>query len=443
MATRSCSLALTNLCRHPRMLSACGGLLIGLWCFAAEGRGQETGLQNSLHGLLGATGLHLPPDPAPSATGNMPPLPTHEPAPLDLDAAVLDSLTAGGARTMRPTSAASEPVEVETIRERYPNRSVKIEREVTQDEQGNYVNHGSWKMWDERGNLVAEGRYEMGAKTGRWTRWHRRGDSPLFNTLPFSQGYEPYVAQATFENDLLHGDWTIYDSKQRPLSRISFANGERHGPATLWLPSGQVVRQANYLHGDLDGEISEMGKDGKLSKTAVYQQGRRLAEKVTYFKGSRARQTEATYLFAKLVPKTKDNFWDARFAEYEPLGNDERHGPWTTWYENGQVQIQGEYRHDQPVGQFTWWHPNGQKYAQGEYVDGRQHGVWHWWHRNGQKWTEGEYRNGEQTGQWSSWSETGRLDQQATYSGSRRLPVPESTASVDKEASPDSSRRVK
>ena len=43
---------------------------------------------------------------------------------------------------------ADDGAEIEVIRERYPNRSVKIEREVTQDAEGNYVNHGSWKMWD-------------------------------------------------------------------------------------------------------------------------------------------------------------------------------------------------------------------------------------------------------------------------------------------------------
>src|SRR5690606_4804533 len=57
---------------------------------------------------------------------------------------------------------------VEVIRERYPNRTVKIEREVTQDADGNYVNHGTWKMWDEAGNLVAEGRYFNGQREGIW-----------------------------------------------------------------------------------------------------------------------------------------------------------------------------------------------------------------------------------------------------------------------------------
>src|SRR5438045_1411801 len=54
-------------------------------------------------------------------------------------------------------SAADEPSlsgdEVETIQERYPNRTVKVERQVIQDSAGNYINHGTWSQWDERGRL--------------------------------------------------------------------------------------------------------------------------------------------------------------------------------------------------------------------------------------------------------------------------------------------------
>ncbi len=63
--------------------------------------------------------------------------------------------------------------ETEVIKERYPNGSVKIEREVTQDDDGNYVNHGMFKTFDERGNLTAQGEYRNGKRQGTWIRWYR------------------------------------------------------------------------------------------------------------------------------------------------------------------------------------------------------------------------------------------------------------------------------
>ena len=54
--------------------------------------------------------------------------------------------------------------DVETIRERYSNRAVKIEREVIRDDEDNYVNHGAWRMWDQAGNMFAKGQYEDGKR---------------------------------------------------------------------------------------------------------------------------------------------------------------------------------------------------------------------------------------------------------------------------------------
>ena len=127
----------------------------------------------------------------------------------------------------------------ELIKERYPNGSVRIERRATQDAQGNYVNHGSWKMWDEKGNPIAQGSYDMGNRTGTWTRWYRNAaDAELFSKSPYSQYPAPYISQASFKHDQLDGLWTIHDGKMRKISQIRFADGKRHGTATWWFQLG-------------------------------------------------------------------------------------------------------------------------------------------------------------------------------------------------------------
>ena len=59
-----------------------------------------------------------------------------------------------------PGDGQDDPVEengaVETFTERYPNGNVKIERQVTLDADGNYVNHGAWKMYNAAGKVVAD-----------------------------------------------------------------------------------------------------------------------------------------------------------------------------------------------------------------------------------------------------------------------------------------------
>lgn len=309
--------------------------------------------------------------------------------------------------------------EVEVIRERYPNRQVKIEREVATDSQGNYVNHGTWKMWSETGKLMAEGRYNMGERVGVWTRWHQRNDSASLREYPFSRFKSPFVSQATFVEGHVDGDWIIFDTNQEKCCQITVENGVRNGQATIWLPGGAIYRQAIYEENLPVGDVEQLGRDGTLETVATYVDGRRAITKVTYFDGTKDKKTEAHYLGAKLTVTSPDDFWNAKFAEYETEGKQVRHGAWKTWYSNGQVKLEGFYRWDKELGTFTWWHPNGQRAVVGQYVDGLQHGEWVWWHPNGQKATVGEYKMGAQVSLWRQWTPDGKLESQQVYDFSK------------------------
>ena len=305
--------------------------------------------------------------------------------------------------------------EIEIIRERYPNRRVKIEREVTTNAEGSYVNHGTWKNWDEAGTLIAEGQYQMGRRVGVWTRWHTRRDAASLREHPFNSFQAPFVSQATFNDDVMDGEWIIFDSKQRKCCQITLQKGKRNGTSTVWLPSGQVYREAVYEDGLPVGDVMQRDRQNELKPVASYINGRRVTTKVTYFPKSKEKKTEALYLGAKTVVSSPDDFWDAKFAEYDSTGDEHRHGPWKTWYANGQLQLEGFYRHDKELGTFSWWHPNGQKAVEGEYKDGLQNGPWVWWHVNGQKATSGSYTQGVQQGTWSRWKQDGRIDQRTVY----------------------------
>ena len=130
-------------------------------------------------------------------------------------------------------------VEVEIIRERFPNGSVRIEREVTQDAEGNYVNHGAWRQWDLQGAMVAEGQYHFGQRTGVWNRWYRGPEVELLKTIPYNQYHGVMISQATFDLGKMNGKWTIYDSHQHKISEWEFVDGQRNGTFSWWYPNGQ------------------------------------------------------------------------------------------------------------------------------------------------------------------------------------------------------------
>ncbi len=360
------------------------------------------------------------------------------PAPVESSRRSIVVKAAPSVSPTHPATAAAEAAPItpitpdeslaETIRERYPNGSVRIERGVTQDDQSNYVNHGPWKMWDDRGTLIAEGHYRHGQRHGTWNRWYRTGEAALLNEAPYNQFQGPFISQAIFNNGRLHGNWTIFDSKQQKISEVEYADGLRHGIATWWYANGRKMQEFVYREGAIDGELLQWDATAKLIAKDTYQMGRKLASKVTFYDAGQ-KKTEGLYLHAQLSVASADDWWNAKPAVYTQQGKDERHGPWTAWHPNTQIQLEGKFHHDNEVGRFTWWYANGQKALEGEYVSGKQTGQWTWWHENGLKKIEGGFQDGHPIGAWMWWQDDGKVAQKADFSN-----APEKTVTGDKPA---------
>ncbi|MCA9100093.1 MAG: hypothetical protein KDA63_03025 [Planctomycetales bacterium] len=319
--------------------------------------------------------------------------------------------------------------DAEIIRERYDNRSVKIERSVTRDADNNYINHGPWKMFNPAGVVIAEGQYEHGQRHGVWTRWHTAADMPaMFKQAPYNAFSAPFVSQATFANGKLEGHWTIFDAKQRRASEFELSDGLRHGMSTWWYPTGEKMMEAFYRDGVIDGEFVEWNPKGEVIRRDNFQEGRKLATKTTYFDETTQRghstvrsktsrkKSEGMYLFAAQAVKTPDDWWEATPANYETVGTDMRHGAWTEWYPTGHEHLTGNFQNDVQVGTFVRWYQNGQMMAEGDFSDGKPHGHWTFWHSNGQKHAEGVFQDGERTGEWCEWDPDGHLAKSHDYS---------------------------
>jgi antitoxin component YwqK of YwqJK toxin-antitoxin module len=309
-------------------------------------------------------------------------------------------------------ATASEPASPkEVIRERYPDGRVKIEREVTIDADGNYVNHGAWRMWNPAGKLIAEGSYSMGRRWGEWTRWLAREDAALLSAAPFDKFESPFVSRVHFVDDRMDGDWTIEDAAGRACSRVTLKNGRRNGPALQWLPDGRTYREASFRNALPEGELRELDAEGQIKTVATYVGGQQLLTKVSYFPDSEKKQLEFECLGATIIEAAPDDFWQSRFAQYEIRDELLRHGTWKSWYSNGQLELEGYYQHNRESGNFTWWHAHGQEAVRGSYIDGQPDGTWTWWYANGQKAAEGQFAHGTRMGTWRQWADDGRLVQ--------------------------------
>lgn len=355
--------------------------------------------------------------------------------------------------TARPIKTADEKpsTDVEVIRERHPNRTVKIEREVIRDADDNYVSHGVWKMWDQQGRLVANGRYRDGQRQGEWTAWFLENETKLLTQAPFKNFSAPFISKTNFDEGEIDGVWTIHDDRNRKIAEWSFAKGVRHGNWTTWHPNGRKMRQVHFDQGDLHGEATTWSADGKIIGRETFQTGRRLINKTEHF-AKNEKKSEGIYLLAKQQLVGQDDWWNAKLASFETVGKDERHGPYKEWYRNGQLRGQGTYENGQPQGQFTWWYENGQRSVEGNFDGGRKVSQWTWWHKNGQKSINGEYETGAPDGNWIWWNAEGKVAQRVEYAAgaSPQTPGateaetsrPEAIAKDSKEVTGNSKRRV-
>jgi antitoxin component YwqK of YwqJK toxin-antitoxin module len=116
--------------------------------------------------------------------------------------------------------------------------------------------------------------------------------------------------------------------------------------------------------------------------------------------------------------KTATTYPDGmRRAEGYPNEHGKPVGLWTSWYENGQKEEEGEYKEhiEKREGLWTSWHENGQKWADCEYKNGERDGHYTAWHENGNKQREGEYKDGKKEGLWTYWYSNGQMEFKAKF----------------------------
>jgi len=91
------------------------------------------------------------------------------------------------------------------------------------------------------------------------------------------------------------------------------------------------------------------------------------------------------------------------------------HGPWTLWYENGQVKAKGEYVKGKLDGVYQEWYDDGKPRAHGHYSKGSKEDVFTLWDLQGAKTHEWHYAANKQHGMRTIWYPNGRTKSQVEF----------------------------
>jgi antitoxin component YwqK of YwqJK toxin-antitoxin module len=168
------------------------------------------------------------------------------------------------------------------------------------------------------------------------------------------------------------------------------------------------MREVTFKDGILDGKLLEWNQQRELVRNDFFREGRKIVRNVTFYRPKQM-QSENYYLDGKLVLAGEDNWWDAKPAAIDRVGERVQHGPANLWFDNGLPKMRGQYVEGKRVGRFIWWHSNGNKQLEGGYVKGNKTGLWVWRHKNGMKAIEGSYEDDIAAGIWKWWDAEGNV----------------------------------
>lgn len=300
------------------------------------------------------------------------------------DSAAPDAPAPDAAAPADAPPAVAPPEGAEPIKERFPGGEVRVERYVVKDEKGNFVNHGPWTWFAPDGAKLATGAFDMGKRHGPWMRKFYPGEGPLFAD-PLYLGYRgPFVSEAMFDYGVLNGPWIIKDAAGQVLSDWPFVAGKQEGTWTWWYANGMKRHEVTYAAGIPVGMETEWNPQGTIVREIEHIDGREKIRSREWY-GPKQKHWDGAILLARKITKTKFD-WYKGYADtwvVKVEGKDERVGPWTFWFPNGQKRSEGAFAADQRDGMWTWWHPNGQKWIEGIYVMGKKSGPWSWWDDKG------------------------------------------------------------
>lgn len=323
---------------------------------------------------------------------------------------------------VRETSARRSKADIgempgrEIIRQRYSDGNVQIARHVKQDQNGNYVNDGQWQLFDREGIRIAMGTYVDGAMEGQWARLHLKSDGGIFLNPPFSLFQGPFKSRASFAQGKISGQWRITDAKGQKVFEMPYQDGKRDGLAVWFYPGEKIFRRMQFADNVPDGQLVQFDQRGKITRKEVYQDGKRIENRVTYYRPGNQKQEAKIIMRGRVELNGEDQWWDAKPAELVVTGEDTEQGPIRSWYQNGQAKMIGNLEEGSRVGRFIWWHQNGVKQSMGSYDSkGQKTGQWIWWHENGMKSIMGQYKQDEADGLWRQWDQDGTQTREKTF----------------------------
>ncbi len=283
----------------------------------------------------------------------------------------------------------------------------------------NNLQHGEWKTYSPEGIVTAINFFHKGNLHGEQQFFSGEGMKTVSNIYEFGEnvkdlaynkqgevvyeinyterkgkyeiGINHYNGKpkviSTYLNGIKHGPYTFFDFYGRKKTSGEYLNGNMHGKWLWYYDNGNLETEANYLNGELDGDFTTYHEDGGIDFKYNYLLGKLEGEAISFHENGN--------IYSKLL-----------------YSNDEYHGRRESYGPNGNLQLIRFYENNRLIG-YSYLDENSKELPMIPIEN--ENGIVVTYYDNGKVSREMEYKNGVLNNQYKEYQYSGQLLQEAFY----------------------------
>ncbi|MBI2192926.1 MAG: hypothetical protein HYU43_00855 [Armatimonadetes bacterium] len=155
------------------------------------------------------------------------------------------------------------------------------------------------------------------------------------------------------KREIRHGPYTYFFENGLKRLVVEYRDGKRHGPMTEWNEAGEVVQEGSWEDDLRAGSWTAWHGPGKKLWECTYRAGTIVGRRIFYHAESGKMSRLEVYDDQGTIQEVTG--WHPAGPEAEPVRKfhgaylrGRKHGMWTYWRADGQVESVGEWREDKP-----------------------------------------------------------------------------------------------
>ncbi len=169
---------------------------------------------------------------------------------------------------------------------------------------------------------------------------------------------------------VIHGYEIVYYPNGKPMSKVGYKHGVRHGTGVFLHENGKKREQGTFVENHKQDTWIQWREDETKYREISYDDGNRQGPYIEWHPNGKVAE--------------RGNYLD-----------DIKEGVFTVYFDSGVKRRQSTFRNALRTGKVTEWHPNGKKRSTIIYDNGLRHGSAVWWNDVGEIVARSEFHDDE------------------------------------------------